>query len=84
MLIISVIIFICANAFIVPQVRCKLNILKIQHCDPPVQESTWEDGEVPWLFRKKYTDGNETSVRLKSTPPFQPISAQSIAFTLIE
>jgi hypothetical protein len=84
MLIISVIIFICANAFIVPQARCKLNILKIKQPDPPVQESTWEDGEVPWLFRKKYTDGNETSVRLKRTPPFSPLSTQSVAFLLIE
>jgi hypothetical protein len=85
MRIISFIAFICANALITPNVRCKLNILKIQQCDPPVQETSWEDGEVPWLFRKKYRDGNETNVRIRSAPPpILPLSTTSVAFLFIE
>ena len=84
MKLIPIIIFVCVHALLPTRVVPKLNTLKIKQIDLPVQESTWEDGEVPWLFRKNYTDGNETGVRLTKLPPFSPLSTQNVAFLLIE
>jgi hypothetical protein len=84
MRIFNIILAVCAHAFLPPQVRCNLNILKIQTNEPNLYENNFE--HVPQI-NKNNLGGNYTNVRCSRTPSVPPLfilSAKNIAHLMIE